>query len=49
MRTPRRRLAGLIALFTLALLLVWPFTEAGRFLFPIVPFLLVGATEALLG
>ena len=26
---------------------MWPFTEAGRFLFPIVPFLLVGATEGL--
>ena len=47
LRNPRRRLAGLTALFTLALLLVWPFTEAGRFLFPIVPFLLVGATEGL--
>ena len=45
--TPRRRLAGLAALITLALLLIWPFTEAGRFLFPIVPFLLVGATEGL--
>ena len=47
LRTPRRRLAGLAALITLALLLIWPFTEAGRFLFPIVPFLLVGATEGL--
>ena len=45
LRTPRRRLAGLIAFTTLALLLVWPFTEAGRFLVPLVPFLLVGATE----
>ena len=47
LRTPRRRLAGLIALLTLAMLLVWPFTEAGRFLIPLVPFLLVGATEGL--
>ncbi len=44
-RTPRRRLAGLIALVTLSVLLIWPFTEAGRFLIPLVPFLLVGATE----
>lgn len=45
--SPRRRLAGLVALTTLALLLVWPFTEAGRFLIPLVPCLLVGATEGL--
>ncbi|WZO95788.1 glycosyltransferase family 39 protein [Isosphaeraceae bacterium EP7] len=44
---PRRRLAGLIPLATLALLLAWPFTEAGRFLVPLVPFLLVGAVEGL--
>jgi len=47
LRSPRRRLAGLIAFMTLALLLVWPFTEAGRFLIPLVPILLVGATEGL--
>jgi hypothetical protein len=47
LRSARRRLVGLIALVTLALLLVWPFTEAGRFLFPMVPFLLVGSTEGL--
>ena len=47
LRTPRRRLAGLIAVTTLALLLVWPFTEAGRFLIPLVPFMLVGLTEGL--
>ena len=46
-RTPRRRLAGLIPLATLALLLAWPFTEAGRFLVPLVPFLLAGAVEGL--
>ena len=28
-------------------MLVWPFTEAGRFLVPLVPFLLVGATEGI--
>ncbi len=44
---PRRRLAGLVGLVTLPLLLVWPFTEAGRFLIPMVPFLLVGAVEGL--
>jgi hypothetical protein len=47
LRSPRRRLAGLIALCTLALLLVWPFTEAGRFLIPLLPMALVGATEGL--
>jgi hypothetical protein len=47
LQTPRRRLAGLIAFITLALLLVWPFTEAGRFLVPLVPFMLVGATEGI--
>ena len=47
LRTPRRRLAGLSALSTLALLLVWPFTEAGRFLIPLVPALLAGAVEGL--
>jgi hypothetical protein len=40
-------LAGIIVFTTLALLLVWPFTEAGRFLVPLVPFLLVGATEGI--
>jgi hypothetical protein len=45
--TPRRRLAGVIAFATLALLLVWPFTEAGRFLIPLVPMVLTGLTEGL--
>jgi hypothetical protein len=49
LRNPRRRLAGLVPFATLALLLVWPFTEAGRFLVPLVPFLLVGAVEGLAG
>ena len=30
-----------------SVLIIWPFTEAGRLLFPIVPFLLVGASEGL--
>jgi len=47
LRSTRRRLAGLWAFATLALLLVWPFTEAGRFLIPLVPALLVGAVEGL--
>jgi hypothetical protein len=47
LRSPRRRLAGLIAFMTLALLLVWPFTEAGRFLVPLLPFVLIGAVEGL--
>jgi hypothetical protein len=47
LRSPRRRLAGMIVFLTLALLLVWPFQEAGRFLIPLVPFLLAGAMEGL--
>jgi hypothetical protein len=47
LRTRRRRLAGLVPLASLPLLLIWPFTEAGRFLIPLVPFLLVGAVEGL--
>ncbi len=43
----RRRVVALWGLATLALLLVWPFTEAGRFLVPLVPALLVGAVEGL--
>jgi len=46
---PRLRLAGLIPLLTLALLLAWPYTEAGRFLIPLIPCLLVGAVEGLSG
>ena len=46
-RDPRRRLGGLVPLATLPLLLAWPFTEAGRFLVPLVPFLLQGAVEGL--
>ncbi len=46
-RAPRRRLAGLVPLMTLPLLVAWPFTEAGRFLVPLVPFILAGAVEGL--
>jgi 4-amino-4-deoxy-L-arabinose transferase-like glycosyltransferase len=45
LKNPSRRLASLVPLATLPLLLVWPFTEAGRFLIPLLPFLLLGATE----
>ena len=46
---PRRRLAGLIPLLTLGLLLAWPYTEAGRFLVPLIPCLLIGAVEGTSG
>lgn len=49
LRSPRRRLAGLIPLTTLPILLAWPFTEAGRFLVPLVPILVLGAMEGLAG
>ncbi len=49
LRTPRRRLAGLVPLCTLGILVVWPYTEAGRFLIPLIPNLLVGAVEGLAG
>lgn len=47
LRRPRRRLAGLIAGCTLAILLAWPFAEAGRLLIPLIPCLLIGAVEGL--
>jgi Dolichyl-phosphate-mannose-protein mannosyltransferase len=47
LRTSRRRMVGLISSSTLVLLLIWPFTEAGRFLIPLVPMILVGLTEGL--
>ena len=49
LRTSRRRMVGLISSLTLVLLLIWPFTEAGRFLVPLVPMILVGLTEGLAG
>ncbi|WP_158633611.1 glycosyltransferase family 39 protein [Tautonia sociabilis] len=45
LRAPRRRAAGLVVVCNLALLLSWPYTEAGRFLVPLVPALLVVAAE----
>jgi hypothetical protein len=49
LRRPRRRLPGLVPLVTLLVLLAWPFTEAGRFLVPLIPCILVGAVEGLAG
>jgi hypothetical protein len=46
-RADRRRTAGLMVVCNLGLLLAWPFTEAGRFLLPLVPVLLVVALEGL--
>ena len=46
---PRRRLAGMVAISTLLVLLPWPFTEAGRFLIPMIPCILIGAVEGLAG
>ena len=46
-RTPRLRPSALVIASNLALLLIWPFTEAGRFLVPLVPALLVVALEGL--
>ena len=45
LRRRRRRLAGLVPFATLLVLLAWPFTEAGRFLVPMIPCILVGAVE----
>jgi hypothetical protein len=45
LKRPRRRLAGLIPFLTLAMLVAWPYTEAGRFLVPLLPCLLIGAAE----
>lgn len=47
LRSPRRRLAGLVLAATFPILLAWPFQEAGRFLVPLIPFLLVATVEAL--
>jgi hypothetical protein len=48
LRRPAWRLAGLIPVLTLGLLLAWPFTEAGRFLVPLAPWIVVGAWSGLL-
>ncbi len=47
LRRHRQRLAGLVAGCTLAVLLGWPFSEAGRLLIPLIPCLLIGAVEGL--
>ena len=47
LQTARRRLVGLIVFITLSLLFAWPFTEAGRFLIPLLPMVLVGFLEGL--
>ncbi|MFI5456117.1 MAG: ArnT family glycosyltransferase [Isosphaerales bacterium] len=49
MRRPRSRLAGLIPVLTLGILFLWPYTEAGRLLIPLIPCLLIGAVEGLGG
>jgi 4-amino-4-deoxy-L-arabinose transferase-like glycosyltransferase len=46
-RQRRRRLAALVPLVTLPMLILWPYTEAGRFLIPLIPFILVGAVEGI--
>ena len=43
----RLRFAGLTAVLTVSVLLCWPYLEAGRFLVPLIPFLLLGAVEGL--
>jgi hypothetical protein len=44
---PRLRLAALVPILTVSVLLPWPFLEAGRFLIPLVPCLLIAALEGL--
>jgi hypothetical protein len=44
---PRMRLIALIPILTVLIILPWPFTEAGRFLIPLVPCLLVAGVEGL--
>jgi hypothetical protein len=44
-RSRESRSAGMIPMMTLAILLAWPFTEAGRFLVPLIPFLIAGLCE----
>ncbi len=46
---PRARLIALIPILTILIILPWPFTEAGRFLIPLVPCLLVAGLEGLSG
>jgi len=49
LKDPRRRLAALVPLCSLGIFGLWPFTEAGRFLIPLVPFLLIGMVEGIQG
>jgi hypothetical protein len=49
LRHPRRQLAGLVPIATILVLLAWPFTEAGRFLVPLIPCILAGAVEGVAG
>jgi hypothetical protein len=44
---PRTRLVALIPILTLCVLLSWPFLEAGRFLIPLVPCLLLAAVAGI--
>ena len=46
-RRSRSRAVALVPTFTLGLLLAWPFTEAGRFLVPLIPCLIAGLVEGL--
>jgi hypothetical protein len=46
-KNPRRRLAGLFPLCSLGILVLWPYTEAGRLLIPLIPCILVGAMAGL--
>jgi hypothetical protein len=47
LRFPSSRLGGLVPLVSLTILLAWPFTEAGRFLIPLIPFVLLGFAKGL--
>jgi hypothetical protein len=49
LRRRRGRLAGLVPLLTLGVLVLWPYTEAGRLLIPLIPFVLIGAVVGIAG
>lgn len=46
-KNPKTRLAATYLVLSLAMLIAWPFTEAGRFLVPLVPFVLLAFTDGL--
>ncbi|MFM7130431.1 MAG: hypothetical protein ACKO0V_13850 [bacterium] len=46
-RLPHTRLAAVYLVVSLAMLIAWPFTEAGRFLIPLVPLVLLAFTSGL--